>query len=68
MKKETPAFDIARIEERFKNIKSLSDLTGKDGIFQEMMKQTVERILRAEQEEHLGYEPYRKNGMSKGNS
>ena len=68
MKKETPAFDVARIEERFKNIKSLSDLTGKDGIFQEMMKQTVERILKAEQEEHLGYEPYRKNGKSKDNS
>ena len=68
MKKETAAFDVARIEERFKNIKSLSDLTGKDGIFQEMMKQTVERILKAEQEEHLGYEPYRKNGKSKDNS
>lgn len=68
MKKDTPAFDVAKIEERFKNIKSLSDLTGKDGIFQEMMKQTVERILKAEQEEHLGYEPYRKNGKSEDNS
>jgi hypothetical protein len=29
-----PAFDIAKIEERFKNIKTLSDLTGKDGIIQ----------------------------------
>lgn len=67
-KNDTPAFDIARIEERFKNIKTLSDLTGKDGIFQEMMKQTVERILKAEQEAHLGYEPYRKAGKSKDNS
>lgn len=63
-----PAFDIARIEERFKNIKTLSDLTGKDGIFQEMMKQTVERILKAEQEAHLGYEPYHKEGKSPENS
>jgi putative transposase len=63
-----PAFDIARIEERFKNVKTLSDLTGKDGIFQEMMKQTVERILKAEQEAHLGYEPYRKGGKSPDNS
>ena len=47
-----PAFDIAKIEERFKNIKTLSDLTGKDGIIQEMIKQTVERILKAEQEAH----------------
>lgn len=70
MEKDTrpPAFDIARIEERFKNIKTLSDLTGKDGIIQEMIKQTVERILKAEQEAHLGYEPYRKDGKSLDNS
>jgi putative transposase len=63
-----PAFDVAKVEERFKNIKTLSDLTGKDGIIQEMIKQTVERILRAEQEAHLGYEPYRKEGKSADNS
>jgi putative transposase len=63
-----PAFDVARIEERFKNIKTLSDLTGKDGIIQEMIKQTVERILKAEQEAHLGYEPYKKDGKSADNS
>jgi putative transposase len=63
-----PAFDVAKIEERFKNIKTLSDLTGKDGIIQEMIKQTVERILKAEQEVHLGYEPYRKDGKSVDNS
>lgn len=63
-----PAFDIAKIEERFKNIKTLSDLTGKDGIIQEMIKQTVERILKAEQEAHLGYEPYQKGGKSPDNS
>jgi len=64
----TPAFDVARVEERFKNIKTLSDLTGKDGIIQEMIKQTVERILKAEQEAHLGYEPYHKDGKSADNS
>lgn len=66
--KTPPAFDVAKIEERFKNIKTLSDLTGKDGIIQEMIKQTVERILKAEQEAHLGYEPYRKDGKSADNS
>lgn len=68
MEKDKPAFDVARVEERFKNIKTLSDLTGKDGIIQEMIKQTVERILKAEQEAHLGYEPYQKNGKSADNS
>ena len=33
-----------------------------------MIKQTVERIHKAEQEAHLGYEPYQKNGKSPGNS
>lgn len=66
--KTTPAFDVARVEERFKNIRTLSDLTGKDGIIQEMIKQTVERILKAEQEVHLGYEPYHKEGKSSDNS
>jgi transposase-like protein len=33
-----------------------------------MIKQTVERILKAEQEAHLGYEPYQKKGRSKNNS
>lgn len=66
--KISAAFDVAKIEERFKNIKTLSDLTGKDGIIQEMIKQTVERILKAEQDAHLGYEPYRKEGKSPDNS
>ncbi len=64
----SPAFDVSRVEERFKNIKTLSDLTGKDGIIQEMIKQTVERILKAEQEAHLGYEPYQKGDKSPDNS
>lgn len=70
MEKEnnTPAFDVSKVEEKFRNIKTLSDLTGKDGIIQEMIKQTVERILKAEQESHLGYEPYRKEGKSQENS
>lgn len=53
-------FDVARVEDRLKNVKSLSDLTGPGGVFQEMFKSTIERILKAEQEAHLGYEPYQK--------
>lgn len=56
-----PSFDFSKIEEKLKNIKTLSDLTGPGGVFQEMMKQAVERILKAEQEVHLGYEPYQKS-------
>ena len=67
-KSDTPAFDIPKVEERFTNIKTLADLTGKEGIIQEMIKQAVERILKAEQEAHLGFEPYHKDGKSSDNS
>jgi transposase-like protein len=67
-KENPPPFDVAKVTEMFKNVKSLSDLTGSNGIIQEMIKGTVERILKAEQENHLGYEPYQKQGKSKDNS
>jgi len=61
-------FDVAKVEEKLKNVKSLSDLTGRGGVIQEMIKSTVERILKAEQAAHLGYEPYRKGRSSQPNS
>ena len=63
-----PAFDIQKIEERLKNVKSMKDLTGQNGVIQSMIKSTVERILKAEQEAHLGYEPYRKAEKAQTNS
>lgn len=67
-------FDTAHIEERLKNVKSISDLTGKDGIINAMIKSTMERLLKAELENHLGYAEHakgpkettnRRNGTSK---
>lgn len=66
--RENPAFDIAKVEEKLKNVKTLSDLTGPGGVFQEMFKSTIERILKAEQEAHLGYEPYQKPDILIDNS
>jgi len=68
MNDEQPAFDVSKVEAKLKNIKCLSDLTGSNGVIQEMIKQTVERILKAEQEAHLGYEPYQKTEKSAKNS
>lgn len=68
MEKEVPTFDVAKVQEKLKNIKSLSDLTGPSGVIQEMIKSTVERILKAEQEAHLGYEPYQKSDLDQDNS
>lgn len=65
---DRPTFDVSKVEEKLKNVKSLSDLTGQGGVIQEMIKQTVERILKAEQEAHLGYEPYSKPDQSFRNS
>lgn len=53
-------FDVAKVEEKLKNVRCMSDLTGPSGVFQEMFKSTIERILKAEQEQHLGYEPHQK--------
>lgn len=65
---EKPSFDVAKVEEKLKNVKTLSDLTGPGGVFQEMFRGTIERILKAEQEAHLGYEPYQKKNQSQKNS
>lgn len=65
---EKKSFNVAKVEEKLKQVKSLSDLTGQGGVIQEMIKSTVERILKAEQEAHLGYEPHRKQDTSQTNS
>lgn len=57
---QEPLFDAEKIEHLLKNVKSLEDLTGKDGVFQQLFKKTIDRILTAEQEKHLGYEPYKR--------
>lgn len=64
MKKEVYSFDTSKVEEKLRNVKSLSDLTGSNGVIQEIIKGTVERILQAEQESHLGYEPYKKKSKT----
>lgn len=63
---QAPAFDISKVEEKLKNIKTLDDISGKDGLLSMMFKSTIERILKGEQEAHLGYEPYKKEKKSPG--
>jgi putative transposase len=65
---ENLLFDLSKVHEKLKNIKTLADLTGPGGAMQELMKQAVERILKAEQEDHLGYEPYQKPDKAQKNS
>lgn len=68
LSQESLPFDLTKVQEKLKNIKTLADLTGPGGAMQELMKQAVERILKAEQEDHLGYEPYQKPDKSQKNS
>ena len=68
MEKEVFAFDTSKVEEKLRNVKSLSDLTGSNGVIQEIIKGTVERILQAEQEAHLGYGPYKKGAVKTDNA
>lgn len=52
--------DLGKVQEKLKGIKTLADLTGPGGAVQELLKQAVEKMLKGEQEAHLGYEPHKK--------
>ena len=40
-----PSFDYEKVDELFKNAKSIEDITGKNGFLQEMFKGTIERLF-----------------------
>lgn len=61
-------FDVSKVEAMLKDVKSVSDLTRPGGVIQEMIKSTVERILKAEQEHHLGYPAGEKAGDRRTNT
>ena len=49
----------------FNQFKSASDL---EDFFRELYKEGVQQMLKAEMDEHLGYEKYSSNGINSGNS
>lgn len=57
MNKETEdlPFDMEAVKAAFKNVKHMNDLTKEGGPFQLMFKSTLERFMKAELEDHLGY-------------
>ena len=48
--------------------KSMDDFFGKDGIFARLFANTLEQMLEAELDAHLGYEKYEAKGRNSGNS
>ncbi len=68
MENENVAFDTEKVQKMLSKVSCLEDLTGPGGVMQEMLKNTIERLLKAEQEVHLGYPPYDESGKNSGNS
>jgi transposase-like protein len=61
-------YDREKVRAKFQECQTMEDLTKPDGFLREIFKGTIERMLKAEQEAHLGYEPYRKKGTEQENS
>jgi len=56
------------IDKLMKDYQSPEDIFGKDGIFKELQKAILERILEGEMTHHLGYEKNDPKGNNSGNS
>ncbi len=60
-----------QVEEVMKELgqaKSIDDFFGKEGIFARLFARTLEEMLEAEMNEHLGYKKYEAKGRNSGNS
>lgn len=77
MEQNKDIFNVEKVKKMIESARSMDDITGKNGIIQEMLKGTIDRILKAELEDHLGYvhgdkdgaesTSNRRNGYSKKN-
>ena len=56
------------LDELLKDYKNPEDLTGKDGLLNELKKAIIERALEGELSHHLGYEKHSPKGINTGNS
>jgi putative transposase len=57
-----------RIEQELATIKSPDDFFGEDGVFSRLFSKTINQMLKAEMDEHLGYPKHSPSGYLKGNS
>lgn len=56
------------LDELLSGVKTADELFAKGGLFQELKKRALERMLEAEMTEHLGYEKHAPEGFDGGNS
>ena len=68
MTKKTSRLNPQIIEELIKNYEKPEDIFGKDGLFKELQKALLERILAGELTTELGYEKHSADGKNSGNS
>jgi putative transposase len=68
MTKKISRFNPELIDELIKNYEKPEDLFGKDGIFKELQKTLLERILSSELTTELGYNKHSIEGKNSGNS
>jgi transposase-like protein len=59
---------LENIQQELGKAQSVDDFFGKEGIFARLFASTLETMLEAELNEHLGYEKYEAKGRNSGNS
>lgn len=59
---------ISNFTTALRSAKGLDDLIGKDGIFKSLLGQSIEGLLQAEMDDHLGYDKHSPKGNNSGNS
>ena len=60
--------DVEKIQEELAKAKSMDDFFGREGVFARLFSHTLEQMLEAELNEHLGYERYEAIGRNSGNN
>ena len=58
----------ALIDELLQDCPDPKDILGKNGLLKQLTKRLVERTLKAELTDHLGYEPHAPEGHGSGNN
>ncbi len=65
---ETLATQDELLDDLMKNYKKPEDLIGENGLLKQLTKALVERAMKAEMTEHLGYDKHDPAGKKSGNS
>ena len=59
---------LKQLQEQVKNVKSVKDLMGKDGLLSQLAAEIINGLLETERDVHLGYPPHAVEGHNTGNN